>query len=71
MAAGGTDALDDGVGLFGASAEIDRDGRAALRQRERDRPADAARSACDKRVPSRKINPKAMPPPSCVRLGFA
>ena len=52
---------DDGVGLLGAGLEIDRDRGAALGQRQSDRPADAARGACDERDASLKIN-QILPP---------
>jgi hypothetical protein len=54
--AGSVDLCDDCVSILGARLKIDRDRGALLGQRQSDRPADAARGACDERDATLKIN---------------
>ena len=56
FSASGTNLRDDCVSILGARLEIDRNRGALLGQRQSDRPADAARGACDERDASLKIN---------------
>ena len=56
LSAGGANLRDDRLSILGARLEIDRNRGALLGERQRDRPADATRSAGDQGDTPLKIN---------------